>query len=135
MLGANYAPFEATPRPTRPGHREPPEEQLTMGRRQRATETPRPHLAEVIDAESPEVYLPDVRAGGFRQAGQDCGIGDGLQAVESPSAHQPDHLAWAGAPYDGSLRRTRVGGGEFESVGAEVFASPEPDGEAAFRGM
>ena len=117
--------------PAREGHRAGAIKQLAMGRGERAAETPRPHLAEVGDAQSLEVGLHDVRAGGFGQAGEDCGISDSLEARQPPAADQPDRLSGAGAPDDGSVRRAGVGGGEFEGVGAEVFAAVEPNGEAA----
>ena len=78
-----------------------------------------------------EVQLHDMRAGGFWQAREDCGVRDRLEADELPPAEQTDGLALGGAPDDGSVGRAGVGGSEFERVGAHVIAASQPDGEAA----
>ena len=118
--------------PARESHRAAAEEQLAVGRGKRAAETPGPHLAEVGYAQGFEVHLHDVSAGGLGEPRQHRGVSDRLEAGQFPPAEKTDGFSLAGAPDNGGVRRAGVSGGEFERVGAEEIAAPQPDGDAAF---
>ena len=98
----------------------------------RATEAARGHLAELGQANGAEIRLQNVPTGDFRQPGKDRGICDGLETGQLPSSEQAHTLSFAGAPEIRGIRGAGVRGGELKSVGAEVIAAPQPDGEAAF---
>ena len=95
------------------------------------TEAAGSHLAEVIDAKGLQVHLHLMAVGNFGQTCHNGRVAYGLPAVKSPSARQPDDFAFPGAPGDGCVRRTGVGGGELERVRAKILTAPQPDGKAA----
>jgi len=120
--------------PAGQGHGAAAVKQLAVRGGQWPAESPGLHLAEVCDAQGPEIGLHDVGASIGGQAGKDGGVGDRRKSGQLAPAHQPDGLAFAGAPGDRSPGRAGVGGGEFQRVSAEVIAAPKPDGERAAAG-
>ena len=103
------------------------EKQLAMSGDGRPTKSARFHVPEIRHAQGAEVQLPNLVASLCGQPVPYGRVCDGLETGEIAAPEQTHRFTRVGSPHDGSVGCARVGGSEFQGLGADVVAPAQPD--------
>ena len=80
--------------------------------------------------ERPQVDFADVIPRLLVQPAQHGRVVHRPELGQLASAEQPNRFVLVGPPHDRALRRTRIGGGQFQGRRADIIAAAEPNRDA-----